>query len=573
MNDLPGIEVLFREHRRLANKLTKDEMKALRGYLNNCLMQEHGEMVFELDNLKTSYSAKVFDLEDKLAELQRELKFKTELLDQYKSSDTSLAMVHKQREKRLEHKQSFLLLDLEKGQDALKTLDAQKQMLENELQQKQKVIEEQNSKIDGLKLVIAEHNNIKNRNVEDREQKSNQEILKLKLEVDQRNKECQKLQGEKMQLSNAKNKLEGDLEEQSRQMNELQEAVQSNAKKMASKCEQLSMLQYQLDLEKKKMADYQKELQLKENYGQVTRRGSCEQDFNDIIKIRAESYRSQVQFLECRIKLLEEKIALYRNQVRDMSREITDINEDVTKSSHLKDRIFVHGTTIVEKIQRELHEHIVSRRLKLETSLDDVLRTAPVAISKEACEIRADALTLKKQAEVNRINDVLVRTSRLLTRVDACEKTKFSGKFLAGNAQGMQNGHVVNNNTRLTVGSGQSIQNGNTTHSNIRPKSEIRPKKDDSQERCFTIVTRKNSNGHLLSRPRQLNGSALPLWKRKHSLSMDSANCISPALIDLNLSPGSSPSPKDKKTFFTNGQASQATDSKRSLSDSSYNGM
>ncbi|XP_060069429.1 uncharacterized protein MG328-like [Ylistrum balloti] len=545
----PTIRLLFREHRRLANKLTKDEMKALRSYLNKCLIQEHGEMVFELDNLKTAYSSKVFELEDKLSEIQKELKFKTELLEQYKSSDNSLAMVHKQREKRLEHKQSFLLLDLEKGQDALKDLQTQKQLLENELQQKENTIGEQISKIEDLKLALAEQNNQKNRTVEDRAQRLNQDILKLKLDMDQRNKECQKLQMEKLHLSNEKNKLEANLEEQVRHVNEMKETLQSNSKQLATKCEQLSMLQYQLELEKKKMTDFQKDLQMKENFGQMTRRGSSDQDVGDVVRIKADNYRSQVQYFECRIKLLEEKIAMYRNQVRDMSREITDIAEDVNKSSHLKDRIFVHGTTIVEKIQRELHEHIVSRRTKLEASLDEILRSAPIAISKEACEIRADALTLKKQAEVHRINDVLVRTSRLLTRVDACEKTKFSGKFLTGNGHVMQNG---------------------TTNNNARPKSEIRPKKDDSQERCFTIVTKKQANGHLLSRPRQMNGSALPLWKRKHSLSMDMANCISPALIDLNLTPGNSPSPKDKKTFFPSSQSTPSIEGKRSLSDSSY---
>ncbi|OWF56667.1 hypothetical protein KP79_PYT16270 [Mizuhopecten yessoensis] len=523
-------------------------MKALRGYLNNCLMQEHGEMVFELDNLKTSYNAKVFEFEDKLSETQKELKFKTELLEQYKSSDSSLAMVHKQREKRLEHKQSFLLLDIEKGQDALKSLNTQTQALETDLQQREQVIEEQTRKIEGLKLVIAEQNNIKNQNVEDRTHKLGQDVLKLKLDIDQWNRECQKLREEKLQLLKEKNKLEEMLEEQVRQGNDMKDSMQSLRKQTASKCEQLSMLQYQLDLEKKKMTDFHKELQMKENFGQTPRRGSCDQDFSDVARIRADSYRSQVQFLECRIKLLEEKIAMYRSQVRDMSREITDIAEDVTKSSHLRDRIFVHGTTIVEKIQRELHENIVSRRTKLEASLDEVLRMAPIAISKEACEIRADALTLKKQAEVHRVNDVLVRSSRLLTRVDACEKTKFSGKFLTGSV------HV--------------IPNGNNTNNNVRPKSDIRQKKDDSQEKCFTIVTKKQANGHLLSRPRQLNGSALPLWKRKHSLSMDMTNCISPALIDLNLSPGSSPSPKDKRTFFPHSQSMAAIDGKRSHSES-----
>lgn len=479
--------------------------------------------------------------------MERELKFKSELLDQYKSSDTSLANVHKQREQRLEHRQSFLLLDLEKGQDALKELYTEKEALDRELQEKETVIEEQSKKIESLKLVIAEQNNIKNQTVENRTQKLGQDVLKLKLEIDQRNKECQKLQSEKTQLINEKNKLDEMLKEQICCANDIQDTLQSQGKELVSKCEQLYMLQYQLDLEKKKMADFQKDLQMKENNGLVVgtpRRGSCDHDYTDMSRLRGESYRSQIQFLECRIKLLEERIAMYRNQVRDVSREITEITEDVTKSSNIKDRIFVHGTTVVEKVQRELHENIVMRKTKLENSLDDVLRMAPIAITKEACEIRADTLTLKKQAEVHRVNDVFVRCSRLLTRVDACEKTKFSGKFING--------------------SGPVIQNG-STNTNIRPNSGIpvRPKKDEFPERCFTVVAKKPpTNGPLLSRPRQANGSALPLWKRKHSLSMDIANCISPALIDLSLSPSTSPSPREKKSFFPQSQSMPGFDFK-----------
>jgi len=515
----------------------------MRTYLNNRLTLEHGEIIFELDNMKSSYEGRIYELEDSLKELKEELEFKSRLLEEYKTSDTSLAMVHKQREQRLEKRQSVLLLDIDKGNSAVKYLEKENEVLNKFLIEKDEIIQEKTSQIDRLQLVIEAQKETSDQDIETQTLKMSQDILKLKLELDSKSKDNQKLLKEKEAAHREIEKLINLLQEAEKKTNEAKEAMMKQGEEFATKCEQLSIAQYQLELEKRKMTDFQKDLRLREAFTANNNVINRETNNNgiDISRMRGDSMRAQIQFLESRVKLLEERIAMYRTRVRESTLEISEITEDCAKASQLNDRLHIHGTTLVEKLVRDLLESIQTRKDKLESSLDEILRMAPASITKEACELRANALPLKKMAENAKVHDVLVRTSRLLLRIDACEKTKFSNKFLNGE----------------------------------RHTSDNKSRRDDTSEKCFTVVSKKPLPNHLLSRPRQTS-SALPLWRRKHSFSLDSAQCITPALIDLTLggSPNNSPSPRDKKTFFPHSSSTSFMDSKslsgRSGTDSGF---
>ncbi|KAL5016092.1 hypothetical protein ScPMuIL_005681 [Solemya velum] len=148
MNDLPGIEVLFRENRRLANKLTQDELKSLRRYIEDVVSYEHGEMAFKLTALRTEYNADMRKHSDTIEALQQELQDKDTLIKHFSKSDENLAMVHKKRGERLEQIQTVLVNDIETATVKCRTLSEQLVDVKSDIEKKAQIIQEQNMRLE-----------------------------------------------------------------------------------------------------------------------------------------------------------------------------------------------------------------------------------------------------------------------------------------------------------------------------------------------------------------------------------------------------------------------------------------
>ena len=532
MNGLPGIEVLFRENKRLANKLTKDELRSLKTYINDRLIQENQQLIFEYTALQSSHNASLGELRQTVETLQKELSFKNEIIHNYKSSDENLSSVYKKRGDRLEKRHSVLLEDHEANRETVKLFELRANNLQNELEDYQQKVEEQAKVIEdseeAIKRLQESQDNVIN------SEKLAKDLLKVKIAGDDKEREFQRLKRQNEELSQQIETYKTKCSSVQQKMEKMQEDFQNQTKDFRSKCESVAHLQYQIDLEKKKTSDLQKELHvLQEDIG-ISRNNQSEPNSirsnRDFSSYKAESMRSQIQFLEGRVKLIEERLSLYRTSVRDATKEVGTISKDCKRLEQLVDRLVVHESTEIEKMLLELRESTETRRCVLEEFINDVYKQAPAIIARDAVEIRVDVATLKKQAEVGKLNDIIMRCSRLFPRIEACEKAQFGNSDKIANRQWKESATPP----RHVAKPRKSIDHTNTTFSGLPMKPPVVP----------LLLRSKTQNGYL------------PPWKRKHSVSMDSV-LVSPTLIDLSVSPSPSPRPTidtRARTFFPPGR-------------------
>lgn len=538
--------VVFREHKRLAYKLTKDEMKAIQKYIEDRVLQEQNDILFKTNYMQSEYEANIRQMKEKVSILENELDFKSQMLSQYRMSDNNLASVHKQREERLEQRQSQLLVDLGMNQDTIKELKVKIERLMYETQEKEKVISEQSQHVEELKERLEQYQ--ENESALFQNEQLAQEMLRVKLEMDGKDRTISKLQHEKQNVQREKAEIERKVRDAEKRLENMRAELERQIQICSTKQENLLRLQIQLDNERKNKqgepivngthnnnnlkngvveyrqvrfqngspADTPRNV-IQNGYREINKpvMEKREENHEELIRERNETLRKELLFIESRVKLLEEKISMYRNQSREMNEESGEISENANKVGQLYEKIYVHGNTIVEKLLQDLQESMNSRKVKIETSINDLLKQAPGVVSRDVCDIRADAISLKKQAEQAKVNDVFVRSTRLLARLEVCEKTKFSVRFF-----------------------------GDSKYQNLK-KSGTKTE-DPKGEKVFTV--RKPPNIPALSRPKQINMPSQHTWKRKHSTSMDPGTCLSPTLIDLSLGSPQSPTPRDSRT-------------------------
>ena len=474
-------------------------------------------------------------------------------MDQYKSTDTNLATVHKQREERLEQKHTSLALDLERNQNEVQHLTNRVNDLQRELNEKSETIvrlQQQNDSLEGVSFKVRKAEGLIAGN-----EHMKQDILKLKLDKDTKEKEIQKLKNDIQPLRIEVAELKTKLREKQEKCEHFENEMKKQTKELLAKNENLAIAKFHLDAERRRVKELEHRLEESEQSVDDNRNAQPTSINVETSRMRAEVLRIHQQHLESRVKILEEKVAMYRVQCRNISQEITAISDEITKTNSLKERLVVHGTTQVEKTLAEVLESMQDRKSSLENILSGLLHQIPSIITKDSAAVKADTTSVKKQAELNKISEVVLKSTRLLQRIEACEKAKFL-------------------HTNMNVPNGKSVQNGIPVHNGVvhtRPKTretnlaltiaaraakqemshDVTDAADDIvvNEKCFTHVKPRTANGPLLARPKQPNGPVVaPTWRRKHSFSME----FSPALIDLTLSPASSPSPREKsKTFFS----------------------
>lgn len=512
MNGLPGIEVLFRENKRLANKLTKDELKALKTYINDRLVQDHEDLIFEYNALKSSHNGSIFQLKETIEQLQKEIKFKNEIIQNYKTSDENLATVYKARGEKLEKRHSVLLEDYEADRGQMKLYEIRVKNLQSELEEYQKKIEEQTQLITDQGQTIKRLQDSQS-NVINTDQLS-KDLLKVKLAVDNKEREYQKVCKQNIELCEQIETYRAKCSELQTNMDKMKADFNDQTREFRSKCEQIATLQYQINLERRKAQEIQRDIQSLQEPQSNGRGPHGDHTGRDSISYKGESYRSQIHHLEGRVKLIEERLALYRTTVRDATKEVGIISTDCKKLEQLIERLVIHESTSIEKTLLELRESTETRRCVLEETIDDILKQAPITISRDAVEMKAEVTSLKKQAEQIKLSDVVTRCSRLFPRIDACEKAQFA-----------INDKVISKKWKESPPS---------------PKPMMRPRRSiDHTNTTFSGLPKKPPAVPLLLRAKTQNGFA-PIWKRKHSVSMDSV-LVSPTVVDLNASPTTSP--------------------------------
>lgn len=420
MEGLPGIEVLFREHKRLASKLTKDEMRALRSYLDNRLVVEHNDLLFNIKKLKTNFDMKTLEMEETISRLQKDVEFKNELMLQYKSTDTSLATVHKKREERLEKEQTVLQSDIDRLNADLLSLTRKIEQVTRERNLYEKEIKDARIKISELEK-IAEKVEAAEKLIIDHE-KMKQDLVRSKMNVDNRDREIQR-------LHNVNENLSKEFSEKSKLIAKLNEDFESCrieiarlAKELATKSDNLAIAKYNLDIEKQKVRELEKEIKKLQESTEPEKDHKLENGRSDSLALRVELLNIHQKHLDGRVKLLEEKVQMYRNQARIISSDLAKISQDISNMTQLHDKVVVHGSTSIEKSLLEICDSMQGRRTNIESVLDDLSSQVPPIISKDVLAIKHDVMAVKKQAEAFKATEIVNKCFRLVQRIEACEK-------------------------------------------------------------------------------------------------------------------------------------------------------
>lgn len=70
-------------------------MRVLWSYLDNWLVVEYNDLLFNIKKLKINFDMKILEMEEIIFRFQKDVEFKNELMIQYKFIDISLVIVYK----------------------------------------------------------------------------------------------------------------------------------------------------------------------------------------------------------------------------------------------------------------------------------------------------------------------------------------------------------------------------------------------------------------------------------------------------------------------------------------------
>lgn len=70
-------------------------MRVLWSYLDNWLVVEYNDLLFNIKKLKINFDVKILEMEEIIFRFQKDVEFKNELMLQYKFIDISLVIVYK----------------------------------------------------------------------------------------------------------------------------------------------------------------------------------------------------------------------------------------------------------------------------------------------------------------------------------------------------------------------------------------------------------------------------------------------------------------------------------------------
>lgn len=70
-------------------------MRVLWSYLDNWLVVEYNDLLFNIKKLKINFDMKILEMEERIFRFQKDVEFKNELMLQYKFIDISLVIVYK----------------------------------------------------------------------------------------------------------------------------------------------------------------------------------------------------------------------------------------------------------------------------------------------------------------------------------------------------------------------------------------------------------------------------------------------------------------------------------------------
>ncbi|XP_076435227.1 uncharacterized protein LOC143275048 [Babylonia areolata] len=119
-HDLPGIENLFRQHERLARKLSQEELNALRRYVQRTVHTECQSVVARMRYLQSAQDANESQYQHALRALQKDLHVQRSVAGEFRRELGSLARVLAAREERSQARHETLTRQVVAGREEVK---------------------------------------------------------------------------------------------------------------------------------------------------------------------------------------------------------------------------------------------------------------------------------------------------------------------------------------------------------------------------------------------------------------------------------------------------------------------
>ncbi|KAL4224235.1 hypothetical protein ACF0H5_017688 [Mactra antiquata] len=415
MDGLPGFEGLLRDHKRLASKLTSDELRAIRNYIEERLRQEQADINFRLYALQNDYDVTVRKSSETISDLYQELAEKKDIIKHYQTSDEAISVVHKQKEERWDRKQELLLSEIEK-------LDGESNNTKTKLRETENKLEEKTNDFKKLeeKLEVA---NKKAETVEEAKKVLNErdetekEMYRLKMDLDKRDKLIHNNEKTIASLKVQIEEFSREKEFNEMKVNSMQTELRKHMSEISKKCKDLSELQFQLQMEKRQTENLQKELRQAtedvQNYKRMLESTRPPVDSKAPIAI---TVRKDLDIMDIRIRSLDISVRLRMDEIKRIEDRLEDTKNEERLTKQIKSEIFHQGDTFLELTVTELIKHLDFKNKRLVDELkyardwDHPRRDADV--------LRAEISALMKQAAICKITELSERAARQLQKID-----------------------------------------------------------------------------------------------------------------------------------------------------------
>lgn len=415
ISGLPGFEAVLRDHKRLASKLTSDELRAIRDYIEERVRQEQADIHFRLYALQNDYDVTVRRSSETISDLYQELNEKKDIIKHYQSSDDTIKNVYKQKETRWEKKQELLLDEIAKLEGEASRTSRRLTEVEKELEQKSKAVETLDEKlteaekavkvVEEAKLIIEDRNENK------------KEIFKLKMEMDKKDRHINQTERSMNSLQKEMEELKRDKKFNEMKVTSMQDELRKQMEEVAEKCKDLSALQFQHQMEKRQAEKLQ--IQLRQatedvkNYKRMLESSRPAMNPNDPVAI---TLRKDLDIIDIRIRSLDIGVRLRMDEIKRIEDRIEDVKEDEKLAVQIKNEIYRQGDTFLELTVSELVKHLefknkrLCEELKYARDWEQPMRDADT--------IRTEIIALMKQAAICKIPDMGERAAKQIQKID-----------------------------------------------------------------------------------------------------------------------------------------------------------
>ncbi|WAR01397.1 hypothetical protein MAR_007955 [Mya arenaria] len=415
VHGMPGFDAVLREHKRLASKLTSEEFRAIRDYIDERVRQEQADVNFRLYALRNDYDVTVRRSSEQITELYQELNEKNDTLKQYQSSDQTVLAMYKQKEERWEKKQEMLINELQKTEGESAKVKTRLETLQTELGKQTQLAQELDAKLEEANKAVERVEEAE-RVIAEREQGRN-EILKLKMEVDKRQKLIQTHERTMKALREDVGQFDREQKYNTIRADNTQKELRKQVAEVAEKCKELTELQFRLQMEERQAATLQKQLKHAteevRNYKKILEQDRPTVHSRDPILI---TLKKDLDIMDIRIRSLDIAVRLRMDEIKKLEDRAEDVENESKLAAQVRKEIYIQGDTFLELTISELVKKFEYKKRRLQEEL--AYGRDWEQPSRDADVLRSELTAFMKQAGICKATELCDRAAKQIQKID-----------------------------------------------------------------------------------------------------------------------------------------------------------